>query len=185
MRKTLIGILFVMSFGTAVANPSRVLARQRAQPGAAVADWHELVDHMAGPWTMTGDVLGKSAHHTVRAEWVLDRQFLRIEEKTSSDAPADERRYDSIWFLGYDDVSDRYVMHLMDTFGGRFSETLGYATRDGNTLRFVFEYPDGPFHTDFTWDPGKQQWTWLMQQKDKEGAWKPFAHLTLAKSAAK
>ena len=179
MRKKLIVILFVLSFGASVANPSRVLARQSAQPAAAAADWHELVDRMAGTWTMTGDVLGKSAHHTVRAEWVLDRQFLRIEEKTSSDAPADERRYDSIWFLGYDDVSDRYVMHLMDTFGGRYSETLGYATRDGNTLRFVFEYPDGPFHTDFTWDAQKQQWTWLMQQKDKSGKWAPFAKLKL------
>jgi hypothetical protein len=153
----------------------------RAQAPAA-ADWHELVDHMVGPWRMTGDVLGRAAHHHVVAGWVLDKQFLRIEEKTAGDAPSDERRYDSIWFLGYDTVSDRYVMHLMDTFGGRFSETLGYGTRDGNTIRFVFEYPDGPFHTDFTWDAQKQQWSWLMQQKDKDGHWTPFARLTLART---
>jgi hypothetical protein len=152
---------------------------QAAAPAAA--DWHELTDHLAGTWTLTGDVMGHAAHHGVRAEWVLNRQFLRIEERTSPDASADERRYESIWFLGYDDTSDRYVMHLLDTFGGRFSETLGYGTRDGNTLHFVFEYPDGPFHTDFSWDTAKQTWTWLMQQKNKSGQWTPFATLTLTK----
>jgi hypothetical protein len=174
--------LLLSSLAISVALPSRTRAQTLPAQITSAPDWHDLVDHLAGTWTLTGDVMGKTAHHTVHAEWVLDRQFLRIEARTSSDAPADERRYDSIWYLGYDDVSDRYVMHLMDTFGGRFSETLGYATRDGNTLRFVFEYPDGPFHTDFTWDPTKQTWTWLMQQKNKSGQWTKFATLTLTKS---
>jgi hypothetical protein len=182
MRHAIVLIL-VAAIAAGVALPFPTRAQQPAQ--ASAADWHEMVDHVAGTWTMTGDVLGKSAHHVVHAEWVLDRQFLRIEEKTSSDAPPDERRYNSIWFLGYDDVSDCYVLHLLDTFGARFSETLGYGTRDGNTIHFVFEYPDGPFHTDFAWNPQKQEWNWLMQQKDKDGNWKPFAHLTLAKSESK
>jgi hypothetical protein len=144
-------------------------------------EWRDLFDHLAGTWSLTGSVMGRVAHHTVRAEWVLNHQFLRIEEQTSAGAPADERRYDSIWFLGYDEISERYVMHLMDTFGGRFSETLGYGTPDGNIVRFVFEYPDGPFHTDFAWDPKKQEWNWLMQQKDKSGQWTIFATLLLKK----
>jgi hypothetical protein len=147
-------------------------------------DWHDLVDHIAGTWKMEGRVMGHDAHHVVTAEWVLNREFLRIEEKTSGDAPAAERRYDAIWFLGYDPVSERYVMHLMDTFGGRFSETLGYGTREGNELRFVFEYPDGPFHTTFAWDPEKNMWDWRMEQKDKEGKWAPFADLKLSKDSA-
>jgi hypothetical protein len=75
----------------------------------------------------------------------------------------------------------------MDTFGGRFSETLGYGTRDGNQIKFVFEYPDGPFHNSYRWNPADKSWQWLMEQKDKDGKWSPFAdlRLTSAKNSAK
>src|ERR1700679_3405176 len=156
-------------------------------PAVAVAQvpdpWHDdLVDHhLAGTWKMEGNVMARAAHHDVRAEWVLNHEFLRIEEKTSNGAPSTERPYDTIWFLGYDPVSERYVLHLMDQFGGRFSETLGYGVRDGNTIRFVFEYPDGPFHTTYKWDPEKNTWEWLMEQKDKNGKWTSFADLKLSR----
>lgn len=81
--------------------------------------------------------------------------------------------------MGYDTVSERYVLHLMDVFGGRFSETLGYGTREGNEIRFVFEYPDGPFHTTMKWDAGTGTWEWLMKQKDKNGKWGEFGDLKM------
>lgn len=146
----------------------------------APANWADgFIEHLAGSWTLTGKVGASDAHHDVRAEWVLNKQFLRIEEKTSANAPAGERRYDSIWYLGYDPVSERYVLHLMDTFGARFSETLGYGVREGNEIKFVFEYPDGPFHNTYRWNPEEKSWQWLMEQKDKNGKWAPFANLKL------
>lgn len=144
--------------------------------------WHDdFVDHMAGTWKIEGEVMGRPAHHEVQAEWVLNHQFLRLHEKTSSDAPAAESRYEATWFLGYDSVSERYVLHLLDVFGTRYSETLGYGVRDGNAIRFVFEYPDGPFHTTYRWFPEKDSWQWAMEQKDKNGKWTPFADLKLTR----
>jgi hypothetical protein len=114
------------------------------------AEWHDdLVDRMAGTWKIEGQVMRQQAHHELQAEWVLNHQFLRMHEKTVANAPSDEHLYEAYWYLGYDAVSERYVLHLMDVFGGRFSETLGYGTREGNEIRFVFEYPDGPFHTTY------------------------------------
>ena len=127
--------------------------------------------------------MGREAHHDVQAEWVLNHQFLRIHEKTAAGAPADEHFYEATWFLGYDSVSERYVLHLLDVFGARFSETLGYGIRDGDAIRFVFEYPDGPFHTTFRWSREKESWEWLMEQKNKEGKWTNFADLTLTRAA--
>jgi hypothetical protein len=144
-------------------------------------DWRDLADHMAGDWQLTGQVMGQEAHHKVHAEWMLNRQFLRIEERTAEDAPKSERRYDAVWFLGYDSVSERYVIHLLDGFGARFSETLGYGVRSGNQLQFVFEYPDGPFHTTFRWSLESNKWEWLMEQKGKDGNWGQFADLALAR----
>ena len=148
----------------------------------APAEWRdELAEHLTGSWNMGGHVMGRDAHHDVQAEWVLNHQFLRIHEKTAVDAPAAEHKYEAIWFLGYDSISDRYVLHLFDVFGTRFSETLGYGTRDGNAIRFVFEYPDGPFHTTFRWSPEKDSWEWLMEQKDKDARWTNFADLKLTR----
>jgi hypothetical protein len=156
-----------------------VAGRVRAQ---RPAEWHdELVDHLSGNWKMGGQVMGQEAHHEVQAEWVLNHQFLRIHEQTAADAPSDESKYEAIWFLGWDPVSERYVMHLVDVFGGRFSETLGYGQRAGNVIRFVFEYPDGPFHTTMRWSAEKETWEWLMEQKDKNGKWSSFADLKMSK----
>jgi len=152
----------------------------------APAEWHDdLIDHMAGAWTLTGQVMGHDAHHDLQAEWVLNHQFLRIHEKTAASAPSSERRYEAIWFLGYDPVSEGYVLHLMDVFGTRYSETLGYGTRDGNSIRFVFEYPDGPFHNTYRWSPESGAWQWLLEQKDKDGKWTQFADLKLTRAAPK
>ena len=155
-------------------------------PGHMVAqtssEWHDdLVDHIAGTWKLEGQVMGRDGHHEVQAEWVLNHQFLRIHEKTSAGAPGDEHKYEATWFLGYDPISERYVLHLLDVFGGRFSETLGYGTRDGDAIRFVFEYPDGPFHTTFRWSREKDSWQWLMEQKNKDGKWTNFADLKLTR----
>jgi len=147
------------------------------------AEWRDdLADHMIGTWKLGGKIMGRDAHHEVEAAWVLNHQFVRIHEKTEDAAPASERRYEAIWFLGYDPVSERYVLHLLDVFGGRFSETLGYGTRDGSSIHFVFEYPDGPFHTTYQWSPEKDTWQWLMTQKDKDGKWAEFGDLKLTRS---
>ena len=142
----------------------------------------DLVNQMTGTWKLEGKIMGRDAHHEVRAQWVLNHQFLNIQEKTSAGAPESERRYEANWFIGYDPTSERYVVHLLDVFGGRFSETLGYGTRDGDSLRLVFEYPDGPFHTTYRWSPKEGTWQWVMEQKDKSGKWTKFANVRLTRS---
>jgi hypothetical protein len=165
-----------------------LIAALAPTPAVAQAppEWKdELIDHMIGNWTLTGQVMGRDAHHDVRAEWVLNHQFLRIHERTAAGAHASERRYEAIWFLGYDAVSERYVLHLLDVFGARYSETLGYGSRDGDSIRFVFEYPDGPFHTTYRWSPQTAVWQWLLEQKDKDGKWTNFADFKLARTPPK
>ncbi len=149
------------------------------------AEWKdELVDHLSGNWRMEGQVVGRDAHHELKAEWVLNHQFLRLQEKTTANAPKAEQPYEATWFLGYDAVSERNVLHLMDVFGTRYSETLGYGVRQGNDIRFVFEYPDGPFHTTFRWHSDSGTWEWLMEQKDKGGKWTTFADFKLTRATA-
>lgn len=139
-----------------------------------------LLDNLVGNWSLSGKVMGQTADHLVEVQWVLNHQFLRIHEKDR--APAVEGRvpYEAMVMVGYDNTSERYVAHWIDVYGGRFSETLGYGARIGDEIRFVFEYPDGPFHTTFRWVPETRQWNWHMQMRDKSGKWKDFADFTLS-----
>jgi hypothetical protein len=144
-----------------------------------------LLDHMVGNWKLAGTVMGHAAEHTVGVEWALNHQFLRIHEKDNMPASTDRVPYEAMIMVGYDNTSERYVAHWNDVFGGRFSETLGYGTRAGDEIRFVFEYPDGPFHTTFRWNPESHQWKWHMQQRNKSGQWTEFADFTLIRATAK
>ena len=60
--------------------------------------------------------------NSVKAEWVLNHQFLLVHIKDGSSPPI----YEAMVFIGYDNTSERCVAHWIDVFGGRFSETLGY-----------------------------------------------------------
>ncbi len=140
----------------------------------------DLLDHLVGKWSLTGEVAGRKASHRVEAEWVLNHQFLRIHEKDMAQPqPSGEAPYEAIVFVGRDNTSERYVAHWMDVFGGRWSETLGYGTRVGNAIEFVFEYPDGPFRTTFRWQPDKSGWEWNMRSRAKNGDWEQFGLLKL------
>jgi hypothetical protein len=144
-----------------------------------------LLDNMVGSWTLSGTILGRPAKHSLDAEWVLNHQFLRIHEKDLA-GPADiSPAYEAIVMVGYDNTSERYVVHWMDIYGGRYSETLGYGSRAGSEMALNFEYPDGPFHTTFRWKPESKQWEWTMQQKNKAGSWTQFADLILAPGGRK
>jgi len=141
--------------------------------GRAVRD--DLLDRLAGKWDLTRKIRGKTARNSVDAEWVLDHQFLEVHMRDVATPP----EYELKLFIGYDNASERYVAHWIDVFGGRFSETLGFGRRDGNSIRFVFEYPDGPFHNTFTWDEAASGWTCLLEQKNGAGQWAVFAEDTL------
>jgi hypothetical protein len=135
----------------------------------------ELLDNLVGDWKLTRKMRGQSVENSVKAEWTLNHQFLLVHMKDLS-TPSN---YEAMVFIGYDNSSERYVAHWIDVFGGRFSETLGYGARTGNAIKFVFEYPDGPFHNTFTWHPESKSWIFLMEQKDQTGNWKVFAEDSL------
>jgi Protein of unknown function (DUF1579) len=111
-----------------------------------------LLDHLVGQWRVERTMRGRTTGNAVQAEWVLNHQFLLLHYQDSPRAAAPSG-YEAMVFIGYDNASERYVAHWIDVFGGRFSETLGYGTRDGNAIRIVFEYPDGPFYNTYTFDP--------------------------------
>lgn len=141
-------------------------------PGARFHD--KLLDKLQGAWTFKGTVAGQRAQYAVTGGWVLGHKFLRLHKK---EIPAKGKKgppYEALVFIGYDHMSERYVAHWIDVFGGRASETLGFAKRSPNKIAFVFEYPTGPFHTTFRWSAKQRTWFLLMRTKNKKGKWVDF-----------
>ena len=147
-------------------------------PGRVFQD--SLVERLVGDWTMPGTIQGEAVTFSLHAEWVLNHQFLRLDMRNVTDPSA----YEAAVYIGRDNTSERYVAHWLDVFGGRWSETLGYGTKVGNEIRFVFEYPDGPFHTTFTFDARTGRWALLMRNRAPDGTWREFARYELHRRPA-
>jgi len=174
MIKRLLLCCSVLLVCLGAANITRLCA-QEPLDGRKVIFHDDLLDNLAGDWKLTRTIKGRLTVNSVRAQWVLDHQFLLVHMKDVSEPS----NYEAMVYIGYDNTSERYVAHWIDVFGGRFSETLGYGKRAGNSIKFVFEYPDGPFNNTFTWYPETKLWISLMEQKDATGKWKVFAEDTL------
>lgn len=140
----------------------------------------DLLDHLQGHWKVTGNIRAQPAEVDLTGEWVLNHQFLLMHEKGLT-VPPGQPAYEVNAYVGYDNTSDRYVVHWIDIYGGRVSETLGFGTRAGNSLKLNFEYPDGPFHNTMTWDPQAKTWHFILEQKNAAGKWTLFADQTAAR----
>jgi hypothetical protein len=146
-----------------------------------------LLDRLVGKWRIKGRIAGQPIQQVCDADWVLNHQFLRVHfidvtasKNRSAEAKEQKAEYEAEVFIGYDNMSERYVAHWLDVFGGRFSESLGYGTREGaNAVKFVFEYPTGPLHNTFSWKADSKTWSILIKQKDARGEWTVFAEEVL------
>jgi hypothetical protein len=134
----------------------------------------DLLEQLQGVWNLTGTMQGQPVRETVFAEWVLNHQFLMVHRK-QVDGPGE-----SFLYMGYDTVSDRYVVHRMDTAGGRASEFLGYGLRTGDKIQFIFEYPSRPYRMTLGWDAKEHTWQLVTESKERQG-WVPFATEALQK----
>lgn len=130
-----------------------------------------LLDKLVGKWDLAGQIGKRNVKNDFSAEWSLNHQFVELSFVDASNPPA----YTARVFIGYDCVSERYVVHWLDSFGARFSETLGYGKRSGQEIEFRFEYADGPFLNKFTYDPKSDEWHFHLTRKDDKGQWVVFA----------
>jgi Protein of unknown function (DUF1579) len=142
-----------------------------------------LLDNFVGVWHVVrkfGD--GRTAENTVRIGWVLNHQFLELHYVDVA-TPA---QYEALAFIGFDHKTQRYVLHWIDVFGGRASETIGYGTPDeaAHAIYFTFNNSDGQIMNCYAFDPATKTWSSVMRQKSK-GPWSLFAEDKFTRIASK
>jgi hypothetical protein len=84
-------------------------------------------------------------------------------------------RYEAIYLLGVNRESGQYQLHLFDTFGAKYAKTIGLGSRRGNSIEFLFSYPEGKFSNTFTWQPDSGAWKMVLGETDAQGNWHEFA----------
>src|SRR5207302_11518349 len=150
----------------------------------------KLLEGLVGNWKVTGRIAGQRFEQYCDADWVLNHQFLRVHfidsaarNRGNMETPSNAE-YEAMVFVGYDNMSERYVVHWLDIFGGRFSETLGYGKRkDRNSIRFLFEGGTEPLQNTCTRNPRNGTWSMAIDQKDAKGKWTTFARESLQRTS--
>jgi len=141
----------------------------------------DLLDRLAGRWTLSGTIAGRETTHDVDAEWTMNHQFMRVHE-VSRERGADGRpQYEATAFIGWHEVRKQYVCYWMDVFGGGFAGA-GFAERQSNQLAFVFAADNGAFHNTFLFDAAADTWQWQMDN-EQAGKRQPFARLRLTRAS--
>jgi hypothetical protein len=174
MRRLLLLLLAGLTFAPAAP----------ADEAPAVADGprgrfdDDLIARLAGDWRLQRQIRGTEVRNVVHADWVLNHQFLEVRMKDV----AEPSRYEAIVMIGYVHADKRYVAVWTDTYGAKFAG-IGYGTRQGNSVEFRFDSPDGRFFNTFTWQPDKRQWTMRLESQDAGGGTrKLFAIDTLTRA---
>ena len=132
----------------------------------------QLLDKLVGNWDLNGKIGNEPVANNCSAQWVLNHQFIELSLVDTAKIPT----YAAKIFIGYDCISERYIVHWIDNYGGRFSETLGYGQLKGNAIEFRFEYSYGPFINKFIFDSKKDTWQLKMTTKNAKGAWVVFGN---------
>lgn len=139
-----------------------------------------LLDHLAGNWTFQGNFVGEQTTHDLSAQWILNHQYLLIHD-VSRDTEDGHAAFDTKLYVGWDAAAKQYACVWLDNMGGLSPQSVGYATRSGDQILFVFKHPDDETHLTFAYNAGTNSWDVRMDTV-KDGVHDPVVRATLAKA---
>lgn len=142
-----------------------------------------LIDRLVGNWVLTGTIDGKPTTHDVVAEWVLNREYVRLHEVSREKDDMKRPAYEAIVFIGVDGKSGEYTCLWLDTTSGEglSNNGIGRGKPTADSIPFVF-FPGrkDAFHNTFVYSASDDTWTWNMDG-ETDGKLHPFARLTLTR----
>ncbi|MEI7656685.1 MAG: hypothetical protein WCK33_01320 [Phycisphaerae bacterium] len=132
-----------------------------------------LLRSMMGTWHIDRSIRGEHVTNDMRVESVVDGAFIRMHMWSTTAG----RPYQAMVMVGRDEgkagAAGEYVAHWCDSFGAGAS-AIGRGTRTGDSIEFVFDYPDGPFYNTFT-RLDADRWTFKGESGRPDGTRSLFA----------
>ena len=169
MKVILVRILIFLSL-----TPFYLFAQQ-------VTSQDSLLERMTGKWVLQGTIEGKQTTHDVVTEWVLDHQYLQINEVSREKNGNGKPEYEAIVYISHNRSLDSYSCLWLDNTGngGLNGQAIGNAEATRDKLEFLFKGSDASiFHTTFEYNKSTDSWQWIMNA-EMNGKLQPFANLKL------
>jgi hypothetical protein len=162
----------IIALLTLVMNPTFA---QSAEDSANGSFQNDLLNHLVGKWDVVAIAHGEKFIFNLKAEWVMNHQYLHIHFKSNEVVPWLKVPFEAEYFFGYNKTTKRYTVHEMTVHGddGPY-EGFCYAYQTGNEFKLMKKHAgsDNATVQRFTWEPKSKSWeinmTLLIDGKEGE-----------------
>ena len=154
-----------------------------ATQSTAITDTrHDLLNKLVGNWVLRGELAGKQTVHDVHASWVLNHRYVRLDEVSRDVDDRGRSAYEASVFIGWEPRSRTYTCIWLDSTAVAAGGGSCVAEPMPNQLAFLFTDKAGTviFANTFVYEPGKDQWHWLLDEVSK-GQQTPFGRVVLSR----
>jgi len=146
---------------------------------------HAFLEQLAGTWVLRGTLAKKTTTHDVTGTWILDGLYLELHERSRETDAKGKPQYEAVILLGIDEAKGEYQVLWLDSTGGGglIPSAFGRGKRAGDSIPFLFRDPDGTvsFSNVFAYDPAAKEWTWQLDNVQKDGKYVPFGRVRLTR----
>jgi hypothetical protein len=144
----------------------------------------DLLDHLVGKWDATGTVHGRPSSQAFDVDWVLNHQYLRIQETSAEIVAGTNLQFESLLFIGYDKTNKRHILHSMSVWGGGRAGEFVFGERSGNKVRFTDTSKGRRGHSAFIWEPESKTWRYISGLETDKGEFTATVELKLTRNKA-
>jgi hypothetical protein len=143
-----------------------------------------LLDHLAGKWTLKGRLGTKQTAHDVEADWVLNKGYLRLHEISHERDNGGKPAYEAIVFLAWEPKSREYSCLWLDsTAPGGLSNPIAHGAQGGSSIPLIWVFsPSHSLHTTFAYDKRSDTWRLTIDDLD-QGKSERFGDVVLSRKA--
>ena len=144
----------------------------------------DLLDHLAGKWTLNGRLGTKQTVHDVEADWVLNKGYLRLHEISRERDQSGKPAYEAIVFLAWEPKSRQYSCLWLDsTAPGGLSNPMAHGVQSGSSIPLIWVFsPSHSLHTTFAYDQRSDTWRLTIDDLD-QGKSERFGDVVLRRKA--
>jgi len=118
----------------------------------------EFLDNLIGLWELSGEMGDIELRQSVVGRWTLGGRYIELYFKSTLPSQDDQPQYEAVYYIGYNQENDLFVMHLFDTTEILLTNTVGLGKRVGDEISFQFDYETGPFTNRFVWQQVRGSW---------------------------
>lgn len=96
-----------------------------------------LLNHLTGVWSLRGTIAGKPTIHDVQAGWVLNHEYVQLQEISRETNASGNPAYEAIVYIGWDAKAEQFVCLWLDSTSGDGLSSGIIAVQNRPGIRFL------------------------------------------------